>query len=262
VVDVWVNETKLIENFAFRTATPFIDAPAGVLLNIGIAPPNSTSWTQSFKIKQVVLTENQTYIIVAGGITSASGYSPSPTFDVKVYPIGRETASQPGNTDILVAHGATDAPTVDIYETGVGAGLIVDDLTYGNVAGYLELETLDYIIEVRDETGITTLTAYSAPLSTLELDGAALTVVASGFLNPAANSDGPAFGLFVATPAGGDLIALPVYVAPDPTARIQIIHNSADAAVEEVDIFVNGDLFLGRFCLPQSHTFCKCTCRC
>ncbi|MCA1807309.1 MAG: fasciclin domain-containing protein, partial [Actinobacteria bacterium] len=211
VVDVWVNETKLLENFAFRTATPFIDAPAGVLLNIGIAPPNSTSITQSFSIKQYVLTEDQTYVIVATGITSTSGYSPSPTFDIKGYPVGRETASQPENTDILVMHGATDAPTVDIYETGVGAGLIVDDLTYGNFAGYLELETLDYIIEVRDETGTTTVAAYQAPLATLGLEGAAISVLASGFLNPANNSDGPAFGLYVATAAGGDLIALPVF---------------------------------------------------
>ena len=55
------------------------------------------------------------------------------------------------------------------------------------------------------------LVAYSAPLATLGLDGAALTVLASGFLNPANNSDGPAFGLFVALADGGDLIALPVH---------------------------------------------------
>ncbi|NHM07777.1 T9SS type A sorting domain-containing protein, partial [Flavobacterium sp. CYK-4] len=40
--------------------------------------------------------------------------------------------------------------------------------------------------------------------------GKALTVVASGFLNPANNSEGPAFGLWVALPTGGDLVALPL----------------------------------------------------
>ena len=255
VVDVWVNETKLLDNFAFRTATPFIDAPAGVLLNIGIAPPNSTSWTQSFSIKQVVLTEDVTYIAVAIGITSTSGYSPSPTFDVKVYPIGRETASQPGNTDVLVVHGATDAPTVDVYETSGDAVQIINNLTYSNVAGCLELPTADYVLEVRDETGITTVAAYQAPLETLGLEGAAITVVASGFLNPANNSDGPAFGLFVAIASGGELIALPVYEPESETARLQIIHNSADAVVEEVDIYVNGDLFLEDFAFRTATPF-------
>ncbi|MBE0637543.1 MAG: DUF4397 domain-containing protein, partial [Bacteroidales bacterium] len=237
VVDVWLNQTKLIDNFAFRTSTPFIDAPAGVLLNIGIAPPNSTSWTQSFSIKQVALTADQTYVIVANGITSTSGYTPSPSFSVSVYPIGREAASQPGNTDVLVVHGSTDAPSVDIYETGVGAGLIVDDLTYGNVAGYLELETLDYVIDIRDETGTSTVAAYQAPLTTLGLEGAALSVIASGFLNPANNSNGEAFGLYVALPSGGDLIPLPLY-QPTQTARVQVIHNSADAAAAVVDVWL------------------------
>ena len=54
-----------------------------------------------------------------------------------------------------------------------------------------------------------TVAAYDAPLSTLMLDDAALVVVASGFLNPANNNNGPAFGLWVALPAGGNLIPLP-----------------------------------------------------
>ena len=245
LVDVWLNQTRLIENFAFRTATSFIDAPAGVLLNIGIAPPNSTSWTQSFKIKQVVLTENQTYVVIAHGITSASGYNPSPIFDVRVYPAGREVASQEGNTDVLVVHGSTDAPTVDIYETGVGLGEIIDDMSFDQIQGYFELSTLDYVLEIRDASGQTTVVAYEAPLAALDLDGQALVVLASGFLNPANNSDGEAFGLFVALPSGGALIPLPVFEESTPeTARVQIIHNSADALVSSVDIFANGEILL------------------
>ena len=86
---------------------------------------------------------------------------------------------------------------------------------YGEFAGYLGLPTDDYVLEIRTADGETTVVAYEAPLQTLELDGAAITVVASGFLNPANNSDGPAFGLYVATAAGGDLIPLPVYEEDD-----------------------------------------------
>ncbi len=60
-------------------------------------------------------------------------------------------------TDVLVHHGSTDAPTVDVYETGVGAGMIVDDLMYADFAGYLELGVLDYVLEIRDETGTSTV---------------------------------------------------------------------------------------------------------
>ena len=42
-VDVYANADLLLDNFVFRTATPFIDVPAGVDINIGIAPAGSTS---------------------------------------------------------------------------------------------------------------------------------------------------------------------------------------------------------------------------
>lgn len=228
VVDVWVNTTKLIPNFTFRTASAFIDAPAGVLLNISIAPPNSTSWTQALYIKQVALTANETYVAVANGIVSATGYSPSPAFNLGVYPIGREAASQPGNTDILVVHGSTDAPVVDIK---AGSATLVDNLAYGMIDGYLEVPTGDLVIDIADQTGTNVLLQYSAPLATLGLQGAALTVVASGFLNPANNSNSPNnFGLWVALPSGGNMIPLPLF-----TQSV----NDVDKSFQEVAVFPN-----------------------
>jgi len=210
VVDVWLNNTLLLDNFAFRTASPFVDAPAGVPFTIAIQGPASTSpmnpiWSQTYTLEA-----DETYILIANGIVSPTGYNPMPAFNIYVYGMGREQASSPGNTDVLVFHGSTDAPTVDVYETGVGAGLIIDNLMYANFAGYLELGTLDYVLQVRDETGTNTVASYQAPLATLGLNGAALTVVASGFLNPANNSNGATFGLWVALPTGGNLVQLPL----------------------------------------------------
>lgn len=49
---------------------------------------------------------------------------------------------------------------------------------------------------------------YAADLAALNLAGNAITVLASGFLNPAENNDGPEFGLWVTLNSGGDLIPL------------------------------------------------------
>ena len=254
VVDVWLDNTLLLDNFAFRTASPFVDAPAGTEFTIAIKDQNSTSpmnpiWSQNY-----TLADGETYILVAEGIVSPSGYNPATPFDIAVYPTGRESANMTNKTDVLVHHGSTDAPVVDVVEVGVGAGTIVDNLGYSEFAGYLELPTNDYRLAIKDETGSVTVATYDAPLSTLGLDGAALTVVASGFLDPLVNSNGPNFGLWVALASGGNLVELPkflnvkenlidkesVQAYPNPAAtQVSIEYSlieSADLTIELFDI--------------------------
>lgn len=251
-VDVYLNGEILVDDFAFRTATPFIDAPAGEEIEIDIAPGTSMDVSESIANFPLTLTEDETYVVVADGITglSPTEYDPAPAFNLEIYAMGREEASDPANTDVLVHHGSTDAPTVDVFESFVPAGTIVDNASYPMFAGYLELATADYTLEVQDETGSVVVASYEAPLSTLELDGAAITVVASGFLDPASNGDGPAFGLFVALPSGGDLVAL-----PSSTSRVQVIHNSPDDIATEVDIYLNGEMLIDDFAFRTASPF-------
>ena len=205
-VDVYLNGSLAIDNFAFRTATNYLSLPSGVPHVIGIAPKNSSGYADTLVTFTYTLAPGASYVAVADGLLNAALYSPFKPFNLELFVGGREAASMPNNTDVLVHHGSTDAPTVDIVEVGVGAGTIVDNLAYTDFQGYLELPVADYAIEVRDETGAVTVAAYEAPLATLGLDGGAAVAVASGFLDPSNNSDGAPFGIFVALPTGGDLI--------------------------------------------------------
>lgn len=251
-VDVYLNGTLLLDDFAFRTATPFTDVTAGSPITVAIAPKNSTSVADSIYSLTTTLTANATYVAVANGIVSTSGYNPVPDFELDIYAMGREAATNGTNTDLLVVHGSTDAPTVDVRS---GIETLIDDISYGSFSnGYLELPTADYTIRLTNTTGSQTVQTYSAPLSTLGLTGGAGVVVASGFLNPAANSNGPAFGLYVALPTGGAMIALPT-TAPEALARVQAIHNCADAAAATVDVYVNGDLAIDNFAFRTATGF-------
>jgi len=239
-VDVYINSDLALDDFAFRTATPFLDLPAGVQINIGIAPGNSTDVGDVLLTVPVTLTQNEKYIVIADGIVSPTGYSPAPPLSLQVFPMAREMAMDPTQVDVLVHHGSTDAPTVDVVETGVGAGTVVDNISYTEFQGYLELPTADYVLDITDETGAVTVARYQAPLATLALDGAALTVLASGFLDPSQNSNGPDFGLWVATPLGGPLLALPsvpLSVSEFDSSTFAIYPNPAN---ERINISASG----------------------
>ncbi|MBW2938183.1 DUF4397 domain-containing protein [Aureisphaera sp. CAU 1614] len=208
VVDVYLDDALAVDDFAFRTETGYIDFPADVEVIIGIAPSNSTGSGDAIATFPVTLADGETYVVIATGIVSATGYDPAPAFGLAVYDMGREVATDGANTDVLVYHGSTDAPAVDVLETGVGAGYLVENISYSEYAGYLELPTADYVLQV-NAAGGSGVAAYGAPLATLGLNGAALVVVASGFLDPSNNSNGPAFGLWVSTGAAGGLVELP-----------------------------------------------------
>ena len=244
MVDVYVDGELALDDFEFRTATEFIDLPAGVEIDIDIAPFTSTDVSESIYTMSTTLAEDETYTIVANGVLDPTQFDSSINtidFNLDVFTGAQEVSGDPAETDVLVHHGSPDAPTVDVVETSVPAGILVDDISYSEFDGYLNLTSGDYTIDVTSADGSTVVASYEAPLATLQLEGQALTVVASGFLDPSLNQDGAAFGLWVALPDGGDLIELSLI--PEPVfARAQIIHNSPDPAASMVDVYLNGEL--------------------
>ncbi len=253
-VDVYLDNTLLLDNFAFRTATPFIDAPSGTPITLGIAPKGSTSVADTIYSLTTTLTAGEKYIIVANGLVSSTGYSPAASavpFRLSVFNPAREEGSTAGNTDILVVHGSTDAPIVDVK---TGTTTLVDNIAFGSFAsgGYLSVPVADYTLDVTNSAGTTIVKRYSAPLATLGLSDSAITVVASGFLDSTVNSNGAGFGLWVALPEGGNLIPLPSLSVP---ARVQVIHNSADLIADSVDVYLDNTLLLDNFTFRTATPF-------
>jgi len=214
-VDVYVNGGLLLDDFAFRTASPFIDAPANTVLNIGVAPSNSTGVTDTLKNFVVNLLGGASYVGVANGVLDPNSFAPNPdgrdiAFTIFARDDAQEAAMTSGNVEFAVLHGSTDAPTVDVVARNVAT--LVDNAAYGDFTGYISVPENDYILDVTDASGSTIVASYSAPLATLGLANSALVVFASGFLDPAANQNGPAFGLYAVLPSGGAAIELPPYL--------------------------------------------------
>ncbi len=233
-VDVWVNGSKAVPNFAFRTATPFVDLPSETELTVHLTAAGATDTANAAFRKTMTLDANGRYVVVANGIVSATGYSPATAFDLYVFGQGRTQSNDQGDVDVLVFHGSTDAPAVDINETSVPFPRLVSNLAYGNFAGYLELAPLNYTLGIAPAGG-NNIAQFSAPLQTLNLQDVALVVVASGFLDPSQNSNGPSFGLFAASPAGGALLALPAVASSTrnlPADAFKVFPNPARDAFD------------------------------
>lgn len=229
-VDIWVNGALTLEDVPFRAATGFIDFPAGLGQTVDVVSIDGNPTDNLLITATWDILASESYTVIANGDAADQPLA------LSAFTGAREEAAVPTNTDVNVYHGSTDAPTVDVHEAAVVGGEIINDLMYDDLTDYLELATLDYVLEVRDETGASVVASYDANLDALSLDGEAITVLASGYLAPATGE--PAFGLYVALASGGALVELPTTITSVVESEIIGFSASPNPASESININV------------------------
>lgn len=194
VVDVYVNGQLTLNDFRFRTATPFLDLPAGTY-SIDVAPGDSKSAADSLFNLTADLADGKDYIAAAVGNPLSGG---ADKFGLSVTDAGRRAAADGSKVDVLVLHGSPDAPAVDVQARGVGT--VIDDITFREYAGgYLSLPPADFDLDVTLADGAVHVRGFDADLTGLA--GGAAVVAASGFVAPPAGSKND-FGLLAVFPDG------------------------------------------------------------
>ncbi|MFN7116220.1 MAG: DUF4397 domain-containing protein, partial [Saprospiraceae bacterium] len=234
-VDIYANGEILVDDLAFRSATPFVDVAADVAIDIAIAPGNSTSVADAIAtFNDVVFASDKTYVVTANGIVGNT----STPFTLVINDAAKESATDETKVEIAVFHGAPNAPAVDVDAFLVGN--LISDLSYGDYTDYLAIDPAVYFLHVRAAGNPAIVATFRADLSGLA--GGAATVFASGILGGT-----PAFGLFAALP-DGRVVALPI----QETTRVQLIHNSPSPTV---DIYANGASFIDNFVFRTATPF-------
>lgn len=250
VVDIYVNGQKLpqLDNFSYRSATPYVPLPAGIDIVVTVANSSSTDVMdgviKTFNLGK--LEDNKEYIIVANGVVgtgfNAGEMGRDIDFDLIVRP-GKRYAGKTNQIDVSVFHGVTDAGKVDVYIAKTGEEYSdvpqVLNLNYGESSDFLSLDAGFYNIKLTATSNKDLIIGeYSAPLTTAS--GLGAIVMASGFITPEDENGGVnattyGFGLLAVAPLG--------LVIPIPQldfASVQIIHNSSDPSAQVVDIYING----------------------
>jgi Domain of unknown function (DUF4397)/Secretion system C-terminal sorting domain len=249
LVDVYIDGVKALSDFAFRTATPFVGVDATNPVTIAIAAAGSQSVADALAtFPNITLVKDQRYVVVANGVLNPSAFTGVPTagaLDLDIItPALLSTNGGVGTFSFAAMHGSPDAPSVDVF-VNESATAAINNLTYPSATSYITLPAASYLLSISASADSSAIIAkYLAPLDALSADGVnAAVVLASGFLNGNNVTNDNGFGLWAALPAGGDLVPLP-FVG---TAFVQIVHNSPDTTLRNVDVFINDELALDDF---------------
>ena len=255
-VDVYINGDLALDDFAYRTATPFIELPAGVELSIAVAPGTSASVDDALATFPVTLADSSTNIAVANGVLDPSQFVTDVNaeigFTLSIFPTARTAAEAAGNVDVLLFHGTTDAPRIDAIVPGVIT--LIEDLGFREFSDYQSLPgallpgAIPINITVAGDSE-SIIAEFSVDLTSFV--DSAITVLASGFASPADNQNGAPFSLIVAQ-AGGTVTEISpatsiadrfeeipgLNVFPNPaTQHVNIIGEALNNSQVEITLF-------------------------
>lgn len=236
-VDIYIDGNKL-DNVAFRQATGILTA-ASPSVKININDRNSIDSSDLVLVRfSQNLAANSNTVMMVTGVANATNFAINPnalTIGVQLVTKTITTwAAAANRVQVNVFHGVTDAPGVDLFtRPAVATGTLPTNLRFAQGNGGTQAlffnNTATYL-EARLTGTRSVIKAYNANLSLFNQK--LITVFASGFVTPADNQNGKAFGMF-AVDTNGTVIELP------EATRIQFIHNAPDAALGNVDIYFN-----------------------
>jgi hypothetical protein len=185
----------------FRRATPAIFvAGTGTLPIIFSARGNTT--TPLATVNLTLPPAGSNAAVFAQGVTNPSNFAANPNnistaFGLKDF-TGVKGVEAAGNFAAMAFHGVTDAPTVDVEIVGVGT---VSNLSYGSSSSAPVTFASGVARRININVGSSTVASFNLS-QTQARNQVGSIIFASGFLNPANNQNGPAFGLYIVYPTG------------------------------------------------------------
>lgn len=203
VMDVWIDGTKSIDNLGFRKATGFVEVVAGAEIKIGFAPATSSAYRDTIKtVMMQALRPGRTYHAVISGMRDTSQFAKNPngqnlSLNVLVAENALTRSDRDGNSAVRIVHTSPDQSAISIKNSATTFGTGLTFNTASPEYTYLE-PRIDTMWVYIDSTGVTK----KGWLADLRGNNRAVLILASGFVSPEVNQNGPSFKLVLVDSAG------------------------------------------------------------
>ncbi|RLM89365.1 DUF4397 domain-containing protein [Halobellus sp. Atlit-38R] len=227
-VDVYVDESAVLEDVPFGAVSEYLDVPAGERqVEITAAGDPDTSVFSG----PVTVEDGTAYTVAAIG---EIGDGADQMFEPLIL---QDDNSDPGGDTarVRVVHASPDAPAVDVTVASSGDALY-DGVAYGQ-SGYVEVPAGEYTLQIRGDTDGND----GDVVASFDLDlagGQVYTAFAAGYLSPDDEPADTPFDLVVAQDTESGTMS----DGMDDPAMVRVAHLSPNAP--NVDVYVDGSAAL------------------
>ncbi|MFN5317985.1 MAG: T9SS type A sorting domain-containing protein [Bacteroidia bacterium] len=256
-VNVFWNDSLIIQGFNYQTASSFIELPSwsgAAIDRIYFTEAQYTDTASSFYFWNLPQNDG-VYQAVLNGALISFGTTQQQFIHIDVSSNVRIASSNANAAEIRFHHGVDDAPAIDIGESStIIPTLWADNIGYGQFSTYTEITDSIYRVGLFDTESIILFRAYAAYFNQSQFIGNAYSLILSGLSGTDFIDTDLELSLYRVGPEGGPFVELPPVSVLD-TARIQIIHAANDPALNSVDVYINNQKILDDFDVFEASPF-------
>jgi hypothetical protein len=256
-VNVFWNDSLLIEGLNYKTASSFIELPSwsgAAIDRIYFTEAQLLDTASSFYSWNLPQNDG-VYQAVLNGALISFGTTQQQFIHIDLSSDVRINASNPNAVEIRFHHGVDDAPAIDIGESStIIPTLWANNISYSQFSTYTEITDSIYRVGLFDIESIILFRAYAAYFNQSQFIGNAYSLILSGLSGTDFIDTDLELSLYRVGPEGGPFVELPPVSVLD-TARIQVIHAASDPTLSTVDVYINNQKLLDDFDVFEAAPF-------